>query len=204
MRTHLLVLVMTVMAATAAQADTLLLRNGQRLQGTLISVDDVQVEFESWSGWLRRVVQVDRQEVVRIEFGDAAPAEAPPAAVSTIPRGMRERRVDVLANERWTDTGIEVREGQVVYFAASGEVRWGRNRRDGAAGERNSPSNPARPIPDRPAAALIGRVGEREDIFFIGDDREPFRMREGGRLYLGLNDDGLQDNSGALRVNVSY
>ena len=75
-----------------------------------------------------------------------------------IPRGMRERQVVVLANERWLDTGIDVREGQTVYFASGGEVRWGPRRKDGPAGERNSRPHELRPIPDRPAAALIGIV----------------------------------------------
>jgi hypothetical protein len=29
-------------------------------------------------------------------------------------------------------------------------------------------------------------------------------MRAGGRLFLGLNDDYLQDNSGSLRVTIAY
>jgi hypothetical protein len=83
-------------------------------------------------------------------------------------------------------------------------VRWGPNRRDGAAGERNSPSNANRPLPDRPAASLIGRVGDGNDIFFIGSDPGPYRVRSSGRLYLGINDDVFTDNTGNLRVTVSY
>ncbi len=91
-----------------------------------------------------------------------------------------------------------------VAFAATGQVRWGPGRKDGAGGERTSPRNPGRPMPDRNAAALIGKIGEDGDPFFIGDDRQPFRMRGGGRLYLGLNDDYLKDNSGSLRVVIAY
>jgi hypothetical protein len=112
--------------------------------------------------------------------------------------------VNVTAREAWTDSGIEVRPGQPIYFMASGEVRWGPNRRDGAEGERNSPRNNGRPLPDRPAAALIGRIGGGNDIFFIGGDPGPYRARSGGRLFLGVNDDVLTDNSGVLRVTVYY
>ncbi len=94
--------------------------------------------------------------------------------------------------------------GQQIYFASEGETRWGRDRRDGAEGERNSPVNPNRPLPDRPAAALIGRIGDRNQYFFIGGDFGPFRARDSGRLYLGINDDVLTDNSGNLRVTVSF
>ena len=77
-------------------------------------------------------------------------------------------------------------------------------RRDGAAGEQNSPVNPGRPLADRPAAALIGRVGDGRDVFFIGDDAAGFRVRGNGRLYLGINDDVFTDNTGTLRVTISY
>jgi hypothetical protein len=117
---------------------------------------------------------------------------------------MRERTVTVGAREAWTDTGIDVRTGQQIYLQTSGEWRWGPNRRDRGAGERNSPYNANRPLPDRPGAALIGRVGERDGMFFIGADPGPFRIRGNGRLFLGINDDVLTDNSGYLRVIVFY
>jgi hypothetical protein len=59
-------------------------------------------------------------------------------------------------------------------------------------------------MPNRPAAALIGRVGEGSDYFFIGDDTGQIRVRNGGRLYLGPNDDVLNDNRGNYRVVVYY
>ncbi len=89
-------------------------------------------------------------------------------------------------------------------FAATGQVRWGPGRRNGAGGERNSPFNGSRPMPDRNAAALIAKIGEDGDPFFIGDNPQAFRMRGNGRLFLGINDDYLQDNSGSLRVVIAY
>jgi hypothetical protein len=91
-----------------------------------------------------------------------------------------------------------------VYFEASGEIRWGPNRRARPGGEENSPNNPARPMPNRPGASLIGRVGDSKDYFFIGDDRGAIRMRSSGRLFLGVNDDNLSDNTGYFTVIVYY
>ena len=88
--------------------------------------------------------------------------------------GQREREVNVPARERWYDTGIDVRAGQVVRFQASGRVRWGPGRQDGPEGEDNSPHNPDRPIPSRPAAALVGRIDD-DSPFFIGNDNSPIR-----------------------------
>jgi len=40
-------------------------------------------------------------------------------------------------------------------------------------------------------------------VFFIGSDRGSFRVKNGGRLYLGVNDDYLGDNSGSFQVRIS-
>lgn len=197
-----------LVAGTVVWADTLVLRDGRRIQGELIGVSGRDIEFEERAGFNRRVVRVPRRDVVRIEFDDERDRDDRDRGddrddFTGIPRGMRERQVNVTAREPWTDSGIDVRAGQTIYFQANGETRWGPSRRDGAAGERNSPYNAGRPLPDRPGAALLGRIGER-DVFFIGDQPGPFRARSSGRLYLGINDDVLTDNSGALRVVVSY
>jgi hypothetical protein len=185
-------------------ADTLVMRDGTRLQGELLSVRGGVIEFEERRGFNRgRTVRVDREEVVRIEF-DVAPTGGRGDGGGGRPVGMRERTVNVAAATAWNDTLIDVRPGQTVYFEATGQVRWGRDRRDGPEGENNSPSNPGRPMPNRPAAGLIGRVGEGTDYFFIGGETGPIRVRSGGRLYLGINDEFLQDNSGNYRVVVYY
>ena len=192
-------------------ADTLVLRNGDRVQGQLIGVRDGVVEFEAQRGFFgRERLRVEVSEVTRIEFDrssrpDYDQNDRPgPGGSASRPGGMRERSLIVNASEPWRDTGVVVRAGQTVYFEASGKVRWGPGRQDGPDGERNSPRNEARPMPNRPAAALIGRVGESNDYFFIGDDTGAIRVRGNGRLYLGINDDYLRDNSGSFRVTVYY
>ena len=190
------------------QADTLYLRDGTRLQGELIAIRNGQIEFEERRGFGGgRTVRIDRAEVDRIDFenrygNSSNNGNSNTNATGGRPSGMRERQTIVNANNAWTDTGIDVRAGQTVFFEAQGRVRWGRDRQDGPAGERDSPSNPNRPMGNRNAAALIGKIGN--DMFFIGDDTSPIRIRSGGRLYLGVNDDVLTDNSGNFRVVVYY
>jgi len=117
----------------------------------------------------------------------------------------RDRRITVPARQAWTDTGIDVKTGDVVRFAAEGTVLRGPGQEDGAAGEMNSPMNDRRPVPARPAGALIGRIGTSpSDVFFIGADRGSFRVRTSGRLYLGVNDNYYADNSGSFEVRVSH
>jgi hypothetical protein len=205
------VLCAAVLVCTGAilQADTLVLRDGRRVEGQLVSVRDGVIEFEGQRARFgRERMRFDREDVVRIEFendyGDRFERGDRDNQSGGRPSGMREREASVNAAQQWTDTGITVRPGQTVYFEATGRVRWGPGRQDGPGGERNSPRNPGRPIPNRPAGALIGRVGDTDEYFFIGDDSSPVRVRSGGRLFLGINDDFLQDNSGAWRVTIYY
>ena len=205
-------LLILVLGVTPA-ADTLVLRDGRRVEGQLVSVRDGVIDFEAQRGLFgRERMRVDLADVARIEFDrlnngrdsdrDRDRDDRPGGGGR--PPGMRERAVSVNATEQWRDTGIVVRAGQSLYFEASGRVRWGPGRQDGPDGEHNSPRNDTRPMPNRPAAALIGRIGESNDLFFIGADGGPIRARDSGRLYLGINDDYLRDNSGAFRVTVYY
>lgn len=204
--------------ACLVHADTLVLRDGRRVEGTLLAVRDGIVEFEAQRGGRlggRDRLRLGREDVMRIEFeddrgdrgggfGGFGGGNRDGGRDGGRPSGLRERDVRVSAREAWTDTGIAVRAGQTIYINATGQVRWGPGRQDGPEGERNSPRNDARPIPSRPAAALIGRVAEGNDVFFIGDSTDGIRMRSAGTLYLGINDDFLQDNNGAFSVTVSY
>ena len=196
---------MVLVLSAGVQADTLYLRDGSRVQGELISVRNGTVEFEERRGYGGgRTLRLDRDEIVRIEFETARRSGGTGNEFlgGGRPSGMRERQTIVSADVAWNDSGIDVRAGQTIYFEAQGQVRWGKDRRDGPAGERNSPSNPGRPMGNRNAAALIGKIGS--DLFFIGDETGPVRMRSAGRLYLGVNDDVLTDNSGNFRVVVYY
>jgi hypothetical protein len=210
--------VLVLMLSVSLVADTIVLRDGRRVEGQLVSVRDGVVEFDAQRGIFgRERLRVDLADVTRIEFdrinnrdsrdndnNDRRDRDRSDNNGPGRPGGMRERSVNVNAAQPWQDTGVELRGGQTVYFEASGKVRWGPGRQDGPDGERNSPRNDARPMPNRPAAALIGRVGQSNDYFFIGDDTGPIRVRGSGRLYLGINDDFLRDNSGSFRVTVYY
>jgi hypothetical protein len=186
------------------------LRDGTQINGRLIEIRNDTIEFEPNRRGMQKM-RVNRRDVRRVEFdnvydGDTGydrPGYDRPGRPGGDYGGQREREVNVPARERWFDTGIEVRSGQVVRFQASGRVRWGPGRQDGPEGEDDSPHNPNRPIPSRPAAALIGRI-DNDAPFFIGSDSSPIRVRSSGKLYLMINDDVLEDNSGSLRVVVYY
>lgn len=194
-------LALLALFGAAMSADTLIMRNGDRISGRLVAVRNGTIEFDDEGSG--RNLRVDRDEVRAIELDRGRFRTEPLESGNGRPRGMRERELNVSARTAWTDTGISLRAGQMVYFEAAGRVRWGPGRQDGPEGEDNSPRNPGRPIPSRPGAALIGRVGD-DAPFLIGSDTNPIRVRSGGQLFLGINDDVLEDNSGEFRVRIYY
>ena len=183
-------------------ADTLVLKDGRRIDGLFIGGRDGVIEFERKrpQGGRERV-SIDRVDVVRIELDEGAPAvDAPLSAAAS----ARSRDVVVDARTAWTDAGIDVAAGQELSFYATDRIRWAPGRRDGPDGEHNSPPGPSRPMPNERRAALIGRIGDGREYFFVGSRREGIRMRAAGRLYLGINDESLDDNAGSFRVTIRY
>jgi hypothetical protein len=254
---HLLALSAGVLlGATSLSADTLILQDGRRITGELVSANQTTVVFDARPDNSRRQssrMRLDKAQVQRIVFNDQLQNDDDDGTIdpfgSVAPYGRNggrtggrnggrtdgrndgrndtygrnepygrddsygrdetygndqlgrgDRQVSVDATRQWTDTGINVTAGETIYFTADGAVIWGQGRQDTAAGEYNSPYNRNRPIPGRPAGALIGRIGT--SVFFIGDETGAFRVNNTGRLYLGINDDVLQDNSGSFRVSV--
>jgi len=120
-----------------------------------------------------------------------------------------ERRSDtgrhhfgVRAADRWTPTNLYVREGDMVVFHASGEVRLSPTPNDLAApaGSLIHRLAPRAPLAGDLAGSLIGRIGS--SVFGIGDQTHPLRMPATGELFLGVNDDMFADNEGTFQVTV--
>jgi hypothetical protein len=113
------------------------------------------------------------------------------------------RSVVVPANVQWTNTGFNVSRGQYLRFEPSGEIRLSTNGEDIArpAGALSARRADRATIPSIPVGALIGRVGNGQP-FSIGDTTNAFDMPDSGRLFLGVNDDHVDDNSGNFVVKV--
>lgn len=199
-----------VVGAATASPDTLIMDDGRRIRGELISVNRNVVVFDQYDdGFASRArrLRVDRADVRRINltdddvFDDDDNVTSFPGTSSGSFGGF-DREFAVRGDQQWTDTGLRLRAGENFRVDATGFVNWGPNRSDGPNGEVSSPYNANRPLPNRPGAALIGRIGNGAP-FFIGSGGT-FRAGNSGRLYLGINDDYLGDNSGTFRVMVDY
>jgi Ca2+-binding EF-hand superfamily protein len=111
--------------------------------------------------------------------------------------------VTVLSTERWTDTAIDVRAGDILTFQATGSIEMSGESGDPAdpTGSRTGRRAPNAPLPNEPAGILLARIGTGAPIEVGRTTR--IRASLDGRLYLGVNDDYLGDNHGEYRVVVS-
>jgi hypothetical protein len=110
--------------------------------------------------------------------------------------------VRVNAQQRWTDSGMNVRAGDVLTFSASGEIRMSDNPDDVAtpAGSRKGRTAPDAPVLNQLAGGLLAKIGDFPAMFVGG--RPTITAPVTGRLYLSVNDDHLPDNSGEFTVIV--
>jgi hypothetical protein len=105
------------------------------------------------------------------------------------------------ASNGWNDSGLMVRAGQRLRITATGRVSLG-------SGQMSTPTGLPR-LADRdklmrnePTGALIAVIGDdNDDFIFIGANREFVAQRD-GRLFLGVNEGNLGDNSGTYDVTV--
>ena len=143
-------------------------------------------------------------EVARIYMGNyprpttAAPVPAP-APSAAVPEGS----VRVPADQQWTATNMMIRRGDRVLFTPDGEIQLSGEADDkaSASGSLKGRTAANAPLPAVLAGALIGRIGNGAP-FAIGNQSLPLPMPGEGPLWLGINDDQVSDNTGALIVRV--
>src|SRR5688572_24706049 len=203
----------TELREAAGPEHLLLLAGGNSVKGRLISIRGGQgaaqegqprtYVFRSENGGER---EYQMSQVARVYMGTypfASITGNAGATANDLDPGLDSPgSVRVSATAGWVSTGMRVRRGDVVLFETTGEVQLSTNGADRArsAGSpsRNAPNSP---VPSVGAGALIGRVGSGQP-FAIGDQTS-VPMPNDGLLYLGVNDDALQDNTGAFVVRVA-
>jgi hypothetical protein len=70
-----------------------------------------------------------------------------------------------------------------------------------SVGPEGVPNDLVNPLPDAAHSALIGRIGEDGALFYVGPSAT-FTVEEDGRLFLGINDAGLDNNRGSFTATV--
>jgi hypothetical protein len=128
---------------------------------------------------------------------------ATPVGTSGTQTTLEAGAVRVDANQPWTDSAVTVKAGELIAFRASGEIAFGQSSGQAANPDgKGDVRSPNYPVAAMPAGGLIGRVGTGA-AFPIGSNTQPIRMPANGRLYLGINDNEVNDNSGFFSVVVT-
>ena len=109
--------------------------------------------------------------------------------------------VRVQADQAWTDTQVDLAAGDrlEIEYQAGRWSPWPGGHYD-ALGFGGDPRCDCNQMKGVSHAALIGRLGEGAP-FFVGEHWAQ-AVAEGGRLFLGINDTRLEDNTGWLEIRV--
>src|SRR6185436_15579112 len=199
MKRIILALAMLLCMASFAFADTIYLRDGRTIRGTLLGfingrfVVRVETRTSTLPSSNTGEIQYFRpNEVDRIEIDNRSLDEA----------RFESRTVQVGLDPNWIDSGIEVRRGERVQVSATGVITVGRTRITPDGLRSNDPSAP---LPNAAEGELIGAVGDDPSapIIELGSNRE-FTADRDGRLYLTANRGSYTDARGTFNVVVRH
>lgn len=152
-----------------------ILADGTILKGLPVWMDDDSYWIKLNDGKRKRV---ELKKVIWIQFANSKDA----IRIPTVSRNAVASRVNVSATKEWTNANLSVKKGEEIWFTV---------------GDYSSIS-----CGDSNPCSLMGKIGEEGKTFTIDSMRAPVIAEESGNLYLGVTDNNLKDNSGALDVFV--
>ncbi|MEA2173273.1 MAG: hypothetical protein QOD00_865, partial [Blastocatellia bacterium] len=215
MKKLILVLLLMLMAATLAAGDTIYLRDGRTVSGTVLGFVNgrfaVRLTNSLTNNGPSNPVQntggrTTTNRVLAGEAGDILfirPNEIERIEIEG--RSLDEARfitrtVDVALGPNWVDSGVDLRRGDRVQVRAAGTIYAGRTR---ITPEGLRSTDPNAPLPRAAEGVLIGAVGNDASapITELGTSREFVADRD-GRLYLTANRSGYTDARGSYQVQV--
>jgi len=129
------------------------------------------------------------------------------AQSDTYPLAPAPVSVVVPATEQWTDTGIDLSIDDSVLIEADGAATPRRNPAIPLHGPDGHPDPVARQynvegLEDANHDSLIGRIGEAGAPFLVGSELSSTADTE-GRLFLGINDIDVENNSGEFTATIT-
>jgi hypothetical protein len=195
--------------SVAARPDHLtVLRNGSSLTGRFVDIRGGEATAAPGenhalifrTGNDERRIGLD--QVARIYFGNY-PFNT--SAATTLPGNLSQGAIRVSANSTWVPTNIVVRQGDRLVFHVTGQVQLSDDAGDiaTAGGSHRGRLTPSAPIPNALAGALIAKIGNSAP-FGIGDQTTAITMPAAGALFLGVNDDHVNDNRGEFVVEIQH
>lgn len=181
------------------------LRNGETINGNLYDIggtSPLQLTFKTANGD-RMLSSSEVARIVLSHTDAAAAAVSGTTGANSALTPATGSGIVVSSRTAWTPTGITVRRGEVLNFNTTGDVQLSGDAADvaGSAGSKSGRYATNAPLPRAFAGALIGRIGNGAP-FPIGN-QTTLTMSGSGQLFLGINDDGFEDNAGEFRVEIT-
>lgn len=137
----------------------------------------------------------------------SAPSDSPsPAETAAAPTVSVVDR-SVPATQVWTPMGVECANGDVLRIAMSGSAS--HDQTDSGTVGPTGLLDPAfhqfnvEGFPDANTMTVIGSLDEKPDTFFVVGESATFVCPRDGELYLGVNDAGVENNSGAFEATIT-
>jgi hypothetical protein len=153
----------------------------------------------------RRVLAAAVAGLVVVTAGVTAALVLLPSDGSSDPEST-EQTVEVPATQPWTDTDIECTAGGVLDITATGTILHNKETSESAVGP-DGLENPwfhqfnVPGLPDANTAALIGSINREQPYFVVGTGTS-YECPGAGGLFLGINDTGLENNSGQFTATI--
>ncbi|MGH9880259.1 MAG: hypothetical protein ACRD6N_02390, partial [Pyrinomonadaceae bacterium] len=211
MRRLLLALLTTLLLASFAMADTIYLRDGRTIRGTVLGFINGRFAVRlaprpttrptTSSGYPNPNASPtlsDEGEIVFFRPAQIDRIEIDGRSLDDLRFDSRSVQVSLAPN--WIDTGVDLRRNERVRVNASGTILVGRSRitPDGLR-----TTDPTAPLPNAAEGLLIGAVGNdpAAPIIELGQTRE-FVADQDGRLYLTANRGNYTDARGAFTVQI--
>jgi hypothetical protein len=209
MKKLVLVLLIILASVSLASADTIYLRGGTSLRGTVLGFINgrfaVQLTADatlpanpnnrSQSSAPRtvsagEVIFLRPRDIDRVELDGRSLDDA----------RYQTRTVDVSLGANWVDSGVDLKRGERVRIDATGTIYANRMRITPAG---LSTTDPGAPLPRAAEGELIGVIGNDYDspIVEIGASRE-FAADRNGRLYLTANRSVYNDARGVFKAQI--
>ncbi|MEM7028031.1 MAG: hypothetical protein AAF629_00460 [Chloroflexota bacterium] len=108
----------------------------------------------------------------------------------------------IYAYRDWQSLGVQLERGDMVIINADGTWLYTPGEYHGPEGSSRYSAPSFYPLPHVPGGALIGRIGEKGEPFYVGKSSR-FQAYTSGVLYLRIDDDMLSDNEGSVTVEVT-
>ena len=126
------------------------------------------------------------------------------------PKKEKLLEFSVSAADGWQETGIDIQEDQSYFIKVREGATWSAMKSkpphdaEGIKGEKRNYH-----IPEKNLGALIGRIGDKGEPFYIGKKKANLSRNESGALQLAIHDKhtkkdsmGLNDNEGSILVMI--